>query len=83
MYSFYSFLTSALDGVSGQCHAPADIILSFIWPTFLLVWSNLPSSTPVILCVPVIYPIISSTPLINFILGPYESHWGSTGQTPE
>jgi hypothetical protein len=21
-YSFYSFLTSVLDGVSGQCHAP-------------------------------------------------------------
>jgi hypothetical protein len=24
-YSSYSFLTSALDGVSGQCHAPAAL----------------------------------------------------------
>jgi hypothetical protein len=26
-YSFYSFITSALDGVSGQCHAPAKLYL--------------------------------------------------------
>jgi hypothetical protein len=30
MYSSYSFMTSALEGVSGQCHAPAATYITSV-----------------------------------------------------